>query len=630
MGGGRGEGRTRRALRRARARRGAGALGCPMTDDSDLRARIEALEARVAELEAQRAPSARPAGGPRRRERPARPPGLRVRWAEARSEDVLGKVGIALFLVGVLFLLKEAVDRGWLTAAVRVGGAGAIGAALIVLGERLRDGRPVLGRLLTGGGIAALFGTLWTAGVLYPLLPPLVAFAGMAGVAALALLLASREADAALSVVGTLGALMTPLLLYREGGHMALLMGYTVLVLAGAAVVYWRQGWAALAGAMAAGGWGVVLVAWIVGLWPQVADGLAEGLRASILPGDRWAFTLGALATALTTAGVPLLRAMTREAPAEPFWETWPSLLRPEALAAAAGPLLLLFFLDIAWSFSDAAFVGLAVVAALGLGLAKAGRLTGALRISAAVFAAWAAGRLLGPDDARTAAVVVALGCGLVALGRRDRQRDVALVGHAVALGAAAVLALFLAFAPGFPFGRLEPVTGVQLLNATLAAALGAVALGAVGFTSGRETAARAFHLTAAHVVVVLWLRVLLGGVDNGTALTSGAWGVYGIALVVVGLRLGDDLVRGIGLGTVLVTVAKVLLVDLSQVPALSRILLFMGLGALLLVVSYFVPSLLKGRPSDASAGDGRDGGPGGDGLAPPPIPQVPERDAAD
>ena len=56
-----------------------------------------------------------------------------------------------------------------------------------------------------------------------------------------------------------------------------------------------------------------------------------------------------------------------------------------------------------------------------------------------------------------------------------------------------------------------------------------------------------------------------------------------------------------------------------------------MGLGALLLVVSYFVPSLLKGRPSDASAGDGRDGGPGGDGLAPPPpIPQVPERDAAD
>ncbi|MEL6616909.1 MAG: DUF2339 domain-containing protein, partial [Bacteroidota bacterium] len=264
--------------------------------DPDLQARVEALEARVAELEealAERPPAPqarpRPQRRPVARQRPATPPGLRVRWAEAKSEDVLGKVGIALFLLGILFLLKMAVDQGWLTAPVRVGGTGVIGAVLVAVGMRLRRQRPILGRLLTGGGIAALYGALWTASALYPLLPALPALAGMAGVAALALVLASRENDAALSVVGTLGALMTPLILYREGGQMELLMGYLAIVMAGAGIVYARHGWGALVGAASGGGWGVVLVAWLVAFWPPEA---ASGA-------DRWALTLGALAVVL-------------------------------------------------------------------------------------------------------------------------------------------------------------------------------------------------------------------------------------------------------------------------------------------------------------------------------------------
>ena len=580
--------------------------------DPDLQARVEALENRVADLEARLVRARTRAASPPAR-RAKKPPGLRVKWAEAKSEDVLGKVGIALFLIGVLFLLREAVERGWLTAAVRVGGAGVLGAVLVALGLKLRDSRPILGRLLTGGGIAALYGALWTAASLYPLLPSAVALAGMAGVAALALVLASREDDAALSVVGTLGALMTPLLLYREGGQMALLMGYTALVLAGAAVVYWRKGWEALAGSAAAGGWGVILVAWIVGIWP-------EAVTAS--PADRMMFSLGALAVWATTGALPVVRALTAGETNEPFFARWPGLTRPSHLAVLAAPLALIGFLDAAWTWPDALFVAVALGLAVVYGGAsqRVPSLFGPLVLAASGLAAWAAGRVLGADDGRTAAVVVALGCGLVWLARRDRQRaarEVALVGHAVAMSGALALVILLAVAPGSPFGDLDVLTGAGLLNATLAAGLGAVALGWIGFTSGRETAARAFHLTAGHIVVVMWIRALLGGLENGTALTSAAWGVYGIALVVVGLRLADDLVRSIGLGTVLVTVAKVLLVDLAEVPALSRILLFMGLGALLLVVSYFVPSLLRGGPPA-----GND--PPGDGLADPPLPPVP------
>src|SRR5690606_41059825 len=142
------------------------------------RARLDALEKRVAELEAQRRVVVRS----RPPARPRRGPGLR--WAEARSEDVLGKAGIALLLVGVLFLLRYGIEQGWLTAGVRVAGAGAVGAVLLGLGLRLREARPTLGRLLTGGGGAACYGSLWTASLLYPPLPGRVAVVGVAAGAA--------------------------------------------------------------------------------------------------------------------------------------------------------------------------------------------------------------------------------------------------------------------------------------------------------------------------------------------------------------------------------------------------------------------------------------------------------------
>ncbi|MEL6615892.1 MAG: DUF2339 domain-containing protein, partial [Bacteroidota bacterium] len=293
-------------------------------------------------------------------------------------------------------------------------------------------------------------------------------------------------------------------------------------------------------------------------------------------------------------------------------------------------PLAFVGVTDAAWALADGPFVALSLGIAIALAVASrtTPALAGPLVLAAAALAAWATGRLLGPDDARLAATLTALGCALVWVARRDKMRDVALVGHATAMLGAFALVVVLGFVVGFPMESLRELAPPILGRLTLAAALGAGALGAIGFTSGRHTSARAFHLTAAHLVVIAWLRVLLGPLANGTSLVSAAWGVYGIVLVVVGLRLADDLVRSIGLGTVLVTVAKVLLFDLADVPALWRVLLFMGLGALLLMVSYFVPSLLRGRPDASGArGPEDDGEPPespGDGMAEPPLPPVP------
>ena len=580
---------------------GAGAVGSVSEGNQDLAERVAALERRVAELEAGVAPR-------------LGPPPLRRRWmplpsplarltdatvAEAESEDVLGKVGIGLLLVGVLFLLKYTIDRELLTPAVRVAGAAVIGCALLVMGQRLRERRRVLGRLLAGGGVAALFGSLWTASVLFPLLPPAVALVGMAGVAGISLALAIRERDAALSIVGTAGALMTPLLLYRDPGQMAMLTAYMALVVGGAGWVYSRHDWAGLLGIGAAGAWSVLLVAWLVGVRTEAAG-----------TADRVAFTFAVLVTWVVTGVLPVARLAARGR------EAASTILRIEPAAVLLAPVLACAFLGAAWAWSAAAaaavLVGLAVVYAVA---ARRMRATPAafeaLVLAGGLLAAWAAARWFGVFDARALGMIVALSCAVVHLGRREGIPELRALGHLAALGSAGAVVIEQYLAPGGFFSPLERLDGGGALREAIGAAIAAGALAWIGFSSARGSTARYAYLTAAHMVVVLLTRTLLLPLPGGAAITSTTWAVYAIALVAIGLRSHDDVLRQIGLGTVLVTVAKVLVFDLSAIPTLWRVLLFMGLGTLMLLVSYYVPALVRVKRRGGDAG----GSVGGEGV---------------
>ncbi len=600
--------RTRRARGAAFAessRRAGAGVSCPaarlalVTDDAlpdapgdALDARLAALEARVAALEHERASRpaaspARPPALPSRTQRVAkRWPGLRL--PEAASEDILGKLGVALLLVGVLFLLKWSVDQGWLTDAVRVSGAGALGLALLAGGVWLRASRPVLARLLSGGGVAALYGTLWTAAVLYPLLPAVVAFAGLAAVAGLGLALALRQADGALATVAAAGGLVTPLLLYRSPGALGLLAVYAAVVLGASGAVYARRGWPGLLAAMALGGWAVVLTAWLVEPGGPAATGRAA---FTLLVGAAWA-----------AAGlVPL----ARPALASP---TLPFALRPVVWAPVLSALLVVPPLDAAWELPRVVAVGAAVLLAAGYAAwarvaqgvdgPRAAFVPAAL--AAAAVAVWGAGRLFdfAPPDARWLAAATAAGCAVVLVARHAKEREMDRAGHALALGGAAMLLVALWSAGGMPW-EAAPRPDAALLGRVLSAvALGAGALGLVGVRSVRGGLARTVYLTAAHLAVLAALRIALRPLADGAALTSGAWGLFAIALVVVGLRRGDAVARSLGLGTIVATALKVLVVDLPDVPVVWRVVLFMGLGALLIGVSYAVPGLLRGRPA--------------------------------
>ncbi len=78
------------------------------------------------------------------------------------------------------------------------------------------------------------------------------------------------------------------------------------------------------------------------------------------------------------------------------------------------------------------------------------------------------------------------------------------------------------------------------------------------------------------------------------------AWGGYGIGLLVLGLRRDLARVRQVGLVTLVLLVAKLFLVDLSQLEPIWRVLLFMGFGGLFLVLSYYFRALWKTSKEEA------------------------------
>jgi hypothetical protein len=117
-------------------------------------------------------------------------------------------------------------------------------------------------------------------------------------------------------------------------------------------------------------------------------------------------------------------------------------------------------------------------------------------------------------------------------------------------------------------------------------------------FTLRRENIAWLYRALAFAGLLAWFFRELVG-VSNGHAYVTIAWSVCGLALLVAGLRYDVRRLRGAGLATLVLVVGKLFLVDLAELEALWRILLFLGVGAVFLVIGYFIPNLWQSLIED-------------------------------
>ncbi len=586
----------------------------PENPDSSLQERVERLEAVVADLqselrqtqEASRQKERKETGFPAKgRDRaqarpsstepfPASPvPGRKKSFALPENmrtiEYWLNKIGIGLLLFGIAFLFKYSVDQGWLTPSVRVGIGVGLGIGLVVAGLRISSERQHFSQVLIGGGLTAFYISGFAAFQLFQLISYPVAFAFMVLATLLAFMLAVSRDGMVLALIGAVGGLGTPFLLYTDAGNLPGLVGYTCLILAGTSAIFFYRGWRTLLWTSLAGGW-LVLIAAIVQLpSPTTTAPL----------GDRWAVQAGVVFVWLAFWALPLIREYLRAGEATAIHDSSPAEEAPSPFArqrhlhllSVSTPLISLWLSMGVWSLANPTWGWIALGGALLYGLV----------------ARWlAVDRVIEHISFTHALVSVLLLTNAFVLMFVDETLLFVLAGEAailhlvahrladrrIAFSAHLLTGLiFMALFERLFDGRAQ---GTAVFNARALVDLWIVGTASmVSFRILTGTMKR-LYLVLLHIAVLGWFLREFASLPDGQAYVTIAWGIYALILFVFALRMRLDRLRTVAMGTLLLVVGKLFIVDLSELQTIWRVLLFMGFGGLFLLLSYYFRTLWK------------------------------------
>ena len=194
---------------------------------------------------AESSPEPAPAPGPDREPAPAG-----RRWIDAARAWLFGgntvvRVGVVILFFGVAFFLNYVAERGWIPIELRLGAAATAGVALLAVGWRLRNARREYAVALQGAGAGVAYLTAFAAVNLYDVIGTAVGLSIMLVLVVLAAVLAVTQDARSLAVLATLGGFLGPVLVSRDGGHVALFSYYAALD-AGIVAVAWFRAWRVL------------------------------------------------------------------------------------------------------------------------------------------------------------------------------------------------------------------------------------------------------------------------------------------------------------------------------------------------------------------------------------------------
>ena len=148
-----------------------------------------------------------------------------------------------MLLLGIAFFLRYAFEHEWLSPGVRVALGVVVGVAMAAGGVRLASRYRAYGLLLAGGGIAALYLSLYAALNLYGLVGPQLAFAALVVVTAAAALLADRTDSQAIALMAVCGGFATPFLVGGRGDQQVSLFSYVALLIGATTYLARRRSW---------------------------------------------------------------------------------------------------------------------------------------------------------------------------------------------------------------------------------------------------------------------------------------------------------------------------------------------------------------------------------------------------
>lgn len=211
----------------------------------------------------------------------------------------LAAAGGLAVLVGMLFFVWYAVERGWLSPITRLWLGGAAGLGMLVAAWPLAERNRAVAGGLGGAGLGTWFGVWIVARHVHGVVGPTTTFAGLAVVAAACLVVAGLRQLRLMAILAALAAFATPIATATGADRLHELMAYQLVVMAALVALEHVRRWPEL-GHIA-----------LVGTWLLIA-GWAEGHLQSTTAEKLLGWTLVLLA--VTTVQTVLLR--VRDLPA--------------------------------------------------------------------------------------------------------------------------------------------------------------------------------------------------------------------------------------------------------------------------------------------------------------------------
>jgi uncharacterized membrane protein len=186
------------------------------------------------------------------------------------------RVGILAVLIGMAWFLKFAIDNHWIGPLGRVLIGLIVGAGLVAWSERFRNhGYAVFSYSLKAIGSGVLYLSLWAAFSLYQLVPASVAFAAMVIVTAFNGFMAWVQDAELLALYAIVGGVSTPLLLSTGENHEATLFTYLLVIDIAVLILLALRPWSRLL-FMAFLGSSLFYIAWSFGYYTN-----AQALRTA-------------------------------------------------------------------------------------------------------------------------------------------------------------------------------------------------------------------------------------------------------------------------------------------------------------------------------------------------------------
>src|SRR4029453_7179810 len=141
-----------------------------------------------------------------------RPDAIAALWSWLTDGNAVVRTGVVVLFFGVAFLLSYLAEHVTIPIELQFIGVALVGGALIGAGALLLRSRRPYALALAGGGLGVLYRTRFAAFQLVPLLAPPAAFALLAAIALLAIVLALAFDAQALAALAVVGGLLAPVL----------------------------------------------------------------------------------------------------------------------------------------------------------------------------------------------------------------------------------------------------------------------------------------------------------------------------------------------------------------------------------------------------------------------------------